>query len=410
MLKWQAAASVPLPYGTAPSSPTQPQIWLFPDHLVSLYDPAVRNVMPCMTLNAARFDEASGSLVEKPVGYYGWGTIIGFRVKRVPAIAASPTSADTYELVGANDQDIILMERLLSQQGEGEGTIQSLYLGYDPNPTGNAARGVQTGTAVTTGIAQVNGSTVTNPPALSQATTAATEDDNGLGLLNSPLEFVRLLWEASITRSGGFYLYYYDSTSAAGLPDRIFDDHDHTFLSLIIVYAKPEQTVAENRLSNYMNCALIGEYVDASKSHVQAGACPVQITLPSAGNAEVDVPNMTLTDLATAYFADLGDMARSNAELTLASTVSITVKGGVYQVSPLAKDTIDLAWLNSHFQVDEAATQAANPGIKDWDDLPAYTAVRLPSTTFKVSASPGGMATLGDMCRLLGGERQRLGR
>ena len=58
----------------------------------------------------------------------------------------------------------------------------------------------------------------------------------GPTLFNSRAEFVRLLWEASITRTGGFYLYYYNAEDSSGLPERIFNDKGEAVLTLIAGY------------------------------------------------------------------------------------------------------------------------------------------------------------------------------
>lgn len=122
-------------------------------------------------------------------------------------------------MVGAGGTSIVLLERLLSQLQANDAAYYGLLVGYPPDGSSGAGQGVQTDAAanVTLGIAQVNLSTETRPPA-GLAMAAMLEkalEQPELTLLNPPSEFVRLLWEASITRSSGFFLYYYDRASGA---------------------------------------------------------------------------------------------------------------------------------------------------------------------------------------------------
>jgi hypothetical protein len=42
------------------------------------------------------------------------------------------------------------------------------------------------------------------------------------GILNSIYDFIRLLWECSITRSGGYYLMYNETEGDTGFPSSVF--------------------------------------------------------------------------------------------------------------------------------------------------------------------------------------------
>src|SRR5205085_1084206 len=159
-LVWQSAAAVKLPYllnGKSPAGVPALRLWKLPDAMINLPDPARRAINPRFSLQLARYDEATGGTSKSTVNYYGWASTIGLTVKKIPAIATSPATETTYQIAGAGDNDIVLMERLLDQVQGDDAFFDQILLGYPPDQTGSAAQGVQTDppSAVTLGIAQV---------------------------------------------------------------------------------------------------------------------------------------------------------------------------------------------------------------------------------------------------------------
>lgn len=389
---WQNTAGIALPYGDPAQTPTAVNLWALPQAMAALPDPARRAIDPRFALSVERYDEASGTTRSTPVTDYGWASVAAFTVKRVSEQSvAAPASLNTYEIVGAGGQDALVLERLVETLGSRDEALFGLSLAYAAGGAAGGA-GVQTdppGT-LTIGVAQVNLSTVTRPPAAGAFRAAAEEAGTGPfpTLLNTPTEFVRLVWEASITRSGGFFLYYADTASGAGLPDRIFNDKGEAVLSLIVLHAKPAASDAQNRLSDCMNAVVIGDKVDLTGASIVATSAGV------AHQVAVDAAS-TLAGLAYRYYANLADVATAAAALPLASGARLTVDEGVYMVSPLATAPGgDPAAIAAHFGTTLAALQAANPRVASWaSPLPAYTALRLPALAVTVGTSPGG-ATL----------------
>src|SRR5258705_1283769 len=121
---------------------------------------------PRFLIEVARYDEATGANVRSAPGMYGWARVIPFTVKRVHAVSGSSGVKTTYELLGANGAAIVLLERLLDEVQSNDGLISQVTLGFVPDQNGNATQGLQTDdpAAVTMGIAQVNLSTITQPP------------------------------------------------------------------------------------------------------------------------------------------------------------------------------------------------------------------------------------------------------
>ena len=384
-LVWQSADAVTLPYGAVPSGLPALRLWKLPDAMVNLPDLNSRKINPRFNIQVGRYDEATGGTIKSPVDYYGWASTIEFTIKKIPAVDGSQATKSTYEIIGAGGNDIVLMERLLDQVKDDDRFFAQLILGYPPVQTGDATQGVQTDplASVTVGIAQVNLSTETRPP--STASQALVESGDH-GLLNKKSEFIRLLWEASITRAGGFFLYYYNSSENGGLPDRIFNDKGEASLTLIVLYTRPSEETAQNRLTDFMNAVATGVRIDTSNAVVFAQAAPFPLQIRSSGKE-------SLASIAYDYYSNVGDLAAGNAALALVGGTKVKVSEGLYQVTPNAPGG-DLGRIAAHFSLGSDGVQQiknANPRRTDWHEpLPLYTAIQLPRIDVSVGTSPGG--------------------
>ena len=374
---WQSPVPIRLPYGPAPDPDQVPvlRIMMLPEALTALAGP---RTAPRFALRAAAYDEATGATSMRPVSSYGWATVVRFTVKRVPAVAGRPATDTTYEVVGAGGSDVVLLERIVDRIGAGEVAFRLLTLAYPADPATSSAAGLETDppATVTFGLAQVNLSTQTRPTAVAES---AGLRAMAAGPLNSPAAFVRLLWEASITRGGGYYLYYHRAEGVPGLPERLFDDRGEARLSLVVIYERPSVEADENRIHNHLNAAVIA---DGS-----AGA----VVIAEADPAEPPVtatPELTLAGLAARTYSDVGDLASANRGVRLRQGASVTVKGAVFQAPP---GGISLSAIVAQFGLPSvAALNAANPrwsgGLPDPLRFPS--AVWLPSLTLTAGVSP----------------------
>ncbi|MDQ7981740.1 Ig-like domain-containing protein [Paraburkholderia sp. SARCC-3016] len=374
-LQWLSADTVSLPYGQPPTGVQWLRVWQLPGALAALPDPATHAVNPRFALQVARYDDATGATETARVDSYGWASTIGFTVRRIPPVEGSPASVDTYEVVGAGGPAIIVLEQLLNQVQADDSAYYGLMVGYAPDGSSGGGEGVQTGgsASVTFGIAQVNLSTETRPPAsMSFMALRETADETPpLTLLNAPSEFMRLLWEASITRSGGFFLYYFDRAAGSGLPDRIFNDRNEASLTLIVLYAKPAAVDQQDRVTSYMNAVVTADALDTGNSVLFAEAAPVPDTVMSAGQ--------TLALLAAQWYSDEADIAQANAGVALRAGVRVRVSEGVYQAPP---GGVALSQVASRFGTTEQALNDANPlwgGLPN--PLPFPAAIRVPDLT-----------------------------
>ncbi|MFG1603717.1 LysM peptidoglycan-binding domain-containing protein [Actinoplanes sp. NPDC049265] len=369
---WASPVAVALPYGTAPDGVPALRIWQFPDSLVEVPRSPTAAVpdppLPHCTLKTASVDESTGATVTAAASCYGWATRIGVTVKRIAAAPSTPAAATTYELVGANEYDVVLLERFLTAAGlSAPGLVvdELLLLHTSPDGSGGLA---SDGAGVTSFISQANLSTVTRPPGGPTRTLEAPR----LSAAQAPIDFVRLLWECSITRSGGFYLYYCtDSVAHTGLPDAIFNDRGEAVLTLLLLHGAPADPARRGRLSGYMNAAVTAGYLDPSATAVfaQADALPAYLV---AGSTD------SLASLSGSYRMPVAELAAANAAVPLAAPVA--VPKGSYQVTPAAPGAAPAA-IVTWFATTVAALAAANPGVGFGGPLALWSTITLPALT-----------------------------
>ncbi|HEX9366247.1 MAG TPA: hypothetical protein VF921_06455, partial [Vicinamibacterales bacterium] len=276
----------------------------------------------------------------------------------------------------------VLLERLLAATKGSSRSIDTLTLLYGATAASGAPVGLQSddSTKVTLGILQANLSTVTNPPQLAARPQGAPAF---AGCLNPPYDFVRLLWECSITRSGGYYLYYFDAGGGDGLPSRIFNDKGEATLTLLVVYKKPSDVPLQNLIPGFVNCLATGESFDAASSAVYTKSAPIATTAsPLAGDS--------LASIGYAVYMDPIALAEANPGAQVAGQTGVVIRRGLYEVGPAAPGG-DPTAIAANFGITLAALQAANPQVSDWSQpLDVYTALRLPALKVTVGTSPGG--------------------
>lgn len=375
---WQCAAPVTLPRQAHAPEVAELRLWSLPDSLINT--PLEQGVLPRFAPQLARTDAATGSVSEQPLLNYGFGMLIPFGVRRTQPLAGNPSSQRLYEIIGAPDKEIVLLERLLNQlRGPGAGLSQLLVL-YRPATTGSEVAGwqMENPAASLAGIAKVNLSTETRPPAQSGLRALALAENGFPNLIGAPDELLRLLWEASITRQGGFFLSYSQGLQAggtlSGLPDHVFNDSGEAELAVLALFAVDEGE--GQAVGDWMNVLATNESFDASAAALVAAA-----VLRREQTAPLSA--VSLSGVAAAYYSRVDSLARLNAERPLRGGAALRVHGGVYQVAPDgAAPGGDLARIAEHFFTTEDAIKQANPYRAGWSGpLASYTALRLPEVS-----------------------------
>lgn len=375
---WQVGAPLVLPYGGTQGGSQSISIWTLPNDLIALADPTGRMVTPRFQVEIGTVDPATKAMSSEPINNYGWGTQVSFTVKKVPASADSPASATTYEISGADGNNALILEQMVNYLGDNNDLVDQIAFAYTPDQSGGSNPGVQTDpiSDLTIGIAQANLSTFTRPDSVMMMEAFAVqlkEVSEQSNLLNSVTELITLLWQASITRDGGYYLYYYNSDAGEGLPDQIFNDKGEAVLSLLTIYSNSGASDTQNLLEPCMNMFVTGDPVNVNDNSLFAKSDPVKHTVQFS---DVD----TLDSLSYEYFTNIGDIVEDNPDAVLTAKKEINVAEGTYQVKAASGET--LSSIASTFGVTEDAIKQANPLVTTWPDtLPLYTGLRLPPIT-----------------------------
>ncbi len=382
---WEAGGTIPLAFGAKPAdAPRALALWSFPDNLINLPDPSRGPVT--MALQVGTYNESTGKMDNVAAPWWGWGTRVAVTIKKVEAIGNSATSRFTYELVGTNAYDIVLLERLLEATQATDAVIETIVLLSRPGSSGSGS-GMQSAdlSKVRFGIAQANLSTFTHPPALAANVVGADAPPprhRTEGCLNDAYDFVRMLWEASITRSGGFTLYYNEVATGAGFGESVFNDKGEATLELVIGYAPP--TAGDRTTAGYMNTAITGTYVDPSGSTVFAMSDPQPTTVTFGADD-------SLESVARFHYMNPIDLAVENSLVALAATVMVDVTRGTYLVGATRSGALSDIVSYVGFGVTADDVKRANPLITDWSaPLPANAVVRLPRVPVDSRSGPGG--------------------
>jgi LysM repeat protein len=378
-IQWNSASVISMPYGAIPPGVPSMRIWQLPDTLLQLPDPS-RASDPIVQPYVGQYDQASGAMENTEVNYYSYATRLEFSIKKIPVIAGSSSTQTTYEIAGADGTNADILEKMVAGIGTNDSLLAGLFIGYSVDPNSSTPQGIQTDdpSVITMGIAKVNLSTDTRPGMRGTQREAILSATQAPGLLNTRPAFLNLLWEASVTRAGGFFLYYYNGDSAAGLPDSIFNDKNEATLQLVVLYSS---ATAPNSVTEYMNSFVTAQAIDMSTSVLFAQANPTATTV--AGNS-----TLTLAGLAYSYFETAGDVATDNAAQPLRTGTSLQVDEGVYEVGPGAPGG-DLAAIATYFSTTQQAIMSANPAQTSWPSpLPLFTSLRLPELTIVVGTSP----------------------
>ncbi|WP_396448152.1 LysM peptidoglycan-binding domain-containing protein [Actinomadura sp.] len=382
---WRSPVPVPLPYGpggegAADAGAAGLRLYRLPADLTALPDRSVRACDPRMRVRLGRHDDSTGGTAVSGVAAHGWATAVNVQVKLVPEVEGSPSTRSTYEIAGVDDRDIVLLERLLERWGEDPdaAAVDRLILAF-PAADGDTGLANDTLPSVTMGLAQTDLSTRTRPPGAVPAPQAAADD--GPRLLNDPHEFIRLLWEAGITRGGGFFLYYDAAAEGRGLPERLFAGGDTATVTLVVLYAAPADPVERNRVGAYMNSL-------ATPAGLPRDATVFAEADPPEPPARVPAaPDTRMGALAAAHYGDVADLVAANTGVPLAADARITVDEGVYQAPP---GGIALADVAGRFGTTVEALRAANPGWPGGlpDRLAFPQAIRLPRLVLTPGTSP----------------------
>lgn len=358
-ITWQIAklpASGPLA-----STNGNPSIWLFPDGLITqLESLGAQNTGALLYELVVMQQGAADTATTAPqVNPYAWAAIVDFTISLSVTDGSSPGVANAYVVGGADDAGAaLLMDIYDALPSDGSGA--SLYLLYAPNPSGGSPSGLVSDqlNSAATNLLKTNLSTLTHSSALFAADLQqGAQVTDPTSVYASPLsaanQFVALLWEASVTRSGGFYLNYVAQNGGAALPPSVFGNGSTATLSLLVLLDAQAASI-DAPIQPFNNCVVVGQSIDTSSSSLL-----VQPALYTT------VAGETLTSAAQAINTEWGttlapgDVAAANASvpqlLLVGASLTIPISGTAYPVA--YGDT--LASIATHFGTTVAALVGA---------------------------------------------------
>lgn len=281
-IHWQATTSptLPGPTGSIPPVAGQPSVWNFPQTLlrVAMEGPTGPTATPQYEMAVVNPNDPSAES-DSPVGIYAWASTIDVRIQRAPSASGGQFMSNSYLVLGADQAG---RERLLSVWTylQNISKPSQLFILYPPSATSNNTSGLASDLLdpVQTFVLKTNLTTVTqsNQSALLLGETAPPASGEYYARLEATTDFLRLVWEASVTGSGGFYLNYVNANGGAGLPETLFANSDTATITLLIMSPLQSEALPPDRgLYPFNNCAVVGDNIDPSSMQLY-----VKVTKP----------------------------------------------------------------------------------------------------------------------------------
>jgi len=189
---------------------------------------------------------------------YSWAATIPITIRQVSAPGGGALPG-VYEMSGASVAGSSILQKLLTETADGSDPIAELSVLYSPDPLEDpSGRMLLSQSASKLFLIQTNLSTAANPTfAMAGAALTAMGGSGTVGM--TPLELLRLVWEGSVVRSGGYYLYYHDQKAATGLPAYLFNGTDEASITLLVTYSN-----TDNVLRPYMDSLVVNKDIDIS--------------------------------------------------------------------------------------------------------------------------------------------------
>lgn len=200
-----------------------------------------------------------------------WGTIVQVDLQKIYGDADTEgESNNTFDVIGADDTGIVYLERLLLAINGGEENIEQIQFLYEPDKLDDDKGGLVSAANgnIISALVQANLSTETNPTDVNLREMLMAEDSTPSNVLNDFDDFVTLLWQCSIVRSGGYYLYYETKDDNKTLPKNLFSNGSKGSIQILITYKNFSD-------KNYINSVVIGDLIDTSDTSVYAESADI---------------------------------------------------------------------------------------------------------------------------------------
>lgn len=271
---WQAGVLPPFGDSGSAQAPLagEPSLWPLPGALRAR---AVAQTAPDLSLLTATEAEDSLAAVQR----WSLGTLVELGVRQVMSSDGADATplANSYLLTGMSvaDREVLYLTWLWLQANGEAGT--SVWLLSAPASGSPNAKGLASGSLneEETFILKANLSTLTNSgQALKRR--ALAEEGAGAGeplisaRLRSVTDFLTLIWESSVTNSGGYFLRVEDS-EGQGLPDAVFSEGRDGVVQLLVLLGPYVASAGASRaLLPLHTCVVVGDNIDPSQQGMVA--------------------------------------------------------------------------------------------------------------------------------------------
>ncbi|HEY0752995.1 MAG TPA: LysM peptidoglycan-binding domain-containing protein [Ktedonobacteraceae bacterium] len=273
---WQAHALPPFVGDNTPDSQTplsgEPSIWMFTGELLSLVAESGSG-KHTFALSTNRSTGETGT-DERKVQRYNWASLIEIQLRQILSTETDGgASADSYEFAGADETARELLRQLFLYLNNPDfpesGT--RIYLLFQPNVETNNARGFASEVITSSEIfvLKTNLSTLTSSGPNNTGQSVLPTSDFYSATLAQPAAFLQLLWEGSVTGTGGYTLRYVAGARKTGLPEQIFATSSEGKICLLVLLgSQSDSALANRRLYTFNNCAVVGDNIDPSTQSV----------------------------------------------------------------------------------------------------------------------------------------------
>lgn len=374
---------------------------------------------PARVVNSASGADSSAT----PLTSFAWATRVDVQIKRMPAQsvadeqpqgegsvpsgpALAPSLPNVYELVApASETGTQLAGMMRAMAALGPSLTSSVSLLYS-QATGAAAGSGDAIELISLGaseflsfVTQTNLSTEANPAApINAVRLDAAEEPQGIA--NAPAELARLLWELSVVRNGGYYLYYRVLDGDAGLPASLFDANGSATLSFVFTLATRGVASIGQTPLDFVNGFVTTDDLDRERDIVEL------LAQPGATTSKALDGESSLAVLAAIYGTAPGRIATANPEATVTTEARLTIAGIERQLGPV--DVTDpgatLATLAAYYSqgaakpITAADIAAFNPGVS----VALGAVFYIPAVEYVVAATAAPGQTLGSIASYYG--------
>ncbi len=337
VIHWQSATGLAPVTGASTGGNGEPNIWLFPDNLLNrLTGPAADHTGATPGLEQTttlKFDLAVGRQEKPnqppqytPVDNFAYGTMVEIGLKQVKAgTYSNDTVPNDYLVAGADpDNRDLLFELWTYMADPGYTDTANLYLLFPADPASQASQGFISENVVSanTAVLKTNLST-TNTPAQGTRLLMAIATNDYVATIDSPKEFIKLLWECTSVNTGGFYLNYTQEGTGNGLPDNMFDKNGNGTLNLMVIFnsqrhATGGATAPQPPMLTLSNCAVLTDHLDLSNAE-----------LVVEGSTYAVEEGKSLNDVMTGMgFATMQDLVDVNQNVKVLLRVGLAINSG----------------------------------------------------------------------------------